>query len=85
MVENDIIQKEDIPPPYNPTGGYDLMGEKKILAIEDFKEAKKVFESFFIKQKLSQNENNISKTAKLIGVGRSYLYKKLDELKSNKE
>ena len=85
MVEGDVIEKEDIPPPYNPSCGYDLSGEKKIFAIEDFKEAKKVFENIFIKEKLSQNENNISKTAKIIGVGKSYLYKKINELKGSKD
>ena len=85
MVEGDVIEKEDIPPPYNPSCGFDLVGEKKILAIEDFKEAKKVFENIFIKEKLSQNENNISKTAKILGVGKSYLHRKINELKESKE
>ena len=85
MVEGDVIEKEDIPPPYNPDCGYDLTGEKKIWAIEDFKEAKKAFENLFIREKLSQNENNISKTAKIIGVGKSYLHKKINELKGSKE
>jgi two-component system nitrogen regulation response regulator NtrX len=47
------------------------------MKIENFKEARKAFEKEFIKRKLLQNENNITKTAKSIKVGRSYLHKKI--------
>jgi transcriptional regulator with PAS, ATPase and Fis domain len=39
-----------------------------------------VFEKEFIKIKLLQNENNITKTAKALKVGRSYLHKKIKSL-----
>ena len=50
------------------------------MKIDNFKEAKKAFEKEFIKIKLVQNENNITKTAKAMKVGRSYLHKKLKSL-----
>jgi two-component system nitrogen regulation response regulator NtrX len=45
------------------------------------KEAKKAFEKEYIQRKLFQNNNNVTKTAKAIGVDRSYLHKKLKSLK----
>jgi two-component system nitrogen regulation response regulator NtrX len=50
------------------------------MKLYNFKEARKVFEKEFIKRKLLQNENNITKTAKAIKVGRSYLHKKIKSL-----
>lgn len=46
----------------------------------DFKEAKKNFEREYLKQKLSTNDNNISKTAEQVGLERSHLHKKLKSL-----
>ena len=53
----------------------------EFLHFEDFKEARKAFEKEFIRVKLIENRNNITKTAEAIGVGRSYLHKKIKDLK----
>jgi two-component system nitrogen regulation response regulator NtrX len=50
------------------------------MKLDNFKEARKAFEKEFIKIKLIQNENNITKTAKTLKVGRSYLHKKIKSL-----
>jgi two-component system nitrogen regulation response regulator NtrX len=80
MVENDVIDVLDIPPPYNPI---DLdNGDKtdlQLLSLTSLKKAKKEFEKTFIRQKLVRYGNNISKTAKEIGVERSYLHKKIKQ------
>ncbi|MEX1356815.1 MAG: helix-turn-helix domain-containing protein [Desulfobacterales bacterium] len=44
------------------------------------KEAKKVFEREYIQKKLEENKNNVTRTAELLGVGRSYLHKKIKEI-----
>ena len=41
----------------------------------DFKKAKIAFEKAFIQQKLMENHNNITNTAKAIGIERNYLYR----------
>lgn len=46
----------------------------------DFKEAKKQFEKEYLRQKLEDNDNNISKTAEQVGLERSHLHKKLKSL-----
>ncbi len=43
----------------------------------DYKTAKKIFEKEYLKQKLAENGNNISKTAEQVGLERSHLHKKL--------
>lgn len=43
----------------------------------NLKEAKDAFEKKYILEKLSENENNISKTAKELGIERSHLHKKI--------
>ena len=48
-----------------------------LFSIDDLKVAKKTFEQKFIKRKLEEHNNNVTQTAKTIGVGRSYLHKKL--------
>ncbi|MEA3435807.1 MAG: sigma-54 dependent transcriptional regulator [Thermodesulfobacteriota bacterium] len=82
MVKKDIIDDTDLPGSYYPGGAKrpELL-ESQFLLMDDFKEAKKVFEKEFILKKLFLNNSNITKTAKAIGVGRSYLHKKIKKFK----
>jgi transcriptional regulator with PAS, ATPase and Fis domain len=82
MVKKDIIEEIDLPDSYYPgrVKRQELL-EPQFLLMDDFKEAKKSFEKEFIQRKLLLNNNNITKTAKTIGVGRSYLHKKIKNFK----
>jgi two-component system nitrogen regulation response regulator NtrX len=83
MVAKDTIEAGDLPAPYNPACETDQPAvDSKLFSIDSFKEAKKVFEKEFIRKKLEENKNNVTRTAESIGVGRSYLHKKLKEIKS---
>lgn len=53
-----------------------MTGMSPFLAT-DYKTAKKTFEKEYLKQKLTENDNNISKTAEQVGLERSHLHKKL--------
>ncbi|SDO79533.1 sigma-54-dependent transcriptional regulator [Desulforhopalus singaporensis] len=55
------------------------MSEKQLnpFLASDYKTAKKLFEKEYLKQKLLENDNNISKTAEQVGLERSHLHKKL--------
>jgi two-component system nitrogen regulation response regulator NtrX len=82
MVDKDVIDAADMPDSYRP-GAYNeetFSAAAQLMKIGNFKEARKAFEKEFIKRKLLQNENNITKTAKSIKVGRSYLHKKIKSL-----
>jgi two-component system nitrogen regulation response regulator NtrX len=76
MTDADLIETNHIPPPYNPnnSSGLNVMGSD-LFSCNDFKTAKVAFEKAFIQQKLLENHNNITSTAKTIGVERSYLHK----------
>ena len=82
MVDKDAIDAADIPDSYQPGAYQDeaYSAGTQCMKIDNFKEARKAFEKEFIKRKLLQNENNITKTAKAIKVGRSYLHKKIKSL-----
>jgi two-component system nitrogen regulation response regulator NtrX len=48
--------------------------------VNDFKEARKIFEREFLRLKLSENDGNVSQTAEEIGLERSHLHKKVKSL-----
>jgi len=82
MIAGETIRASDIPAPYNPAladSGADP--EVTFLRLDSFKEAKRQFEKYYIQKKLAEHDNNVSKTAKLIGVERSYLHKKIKQIK----
>ncbi len=82
MVEDEAIDGQDIPAAYNQDAG--LMpdyAEPKFLEFGNFKEAKLAFEKEYINRKLFQYRNNVTKTAEAIGVGRSFLHRKLKSFK----
>lgn len=81
MVEKDTIDIEDLPDTYQSETQSSLAeSESGLLSIDTLKEAKKEFEREYIQKKLEENKNNISRTAEMIGVGRSYLYKKIKKV-----
>jgi two-component system nitrogen regulation response regulator NtrX len=82
MTEKDVIDEYDLPSPYTPKSKDDVASvESQLFLSNSLKEAKEIFEKEFIKIKLVQHSNNVSKTAEAIGVQRSYLYRKLKKLK----
>ena len=81
MVHEEVIDIAHLPRPYNPktpiTGTYAL---EPFFKIEHLKSAKIAFEKQFIQHKLSEFEYNVSRTAKAIGVERSYLHRRIKKL-----
>ena len=81
MVEKEQIEINDIPDPYNPTQGERLdQTETQLLFEGPLKAARTAFEKEYIRRKLEENDNNVTQTAKAIGVERSYLHKKIKKL-----
>jgi two-component system nitrogen regulation response regulator NtrX len=56
--------------------------ESQFFQFDNLKEAKSAFEREFIRHKLARHRSNVTKTAESIGVGRSYLHRKLKTFKS---
>lgn len=76
MTQSDTIMADDIPSLMKEN---DYLEQHDLSALyeDSFRKAKDEFEKNFIAQKLQENEWNISKTAKLIGLERSNLHKKI--------
>ena len=80
--DGEAIDCQDIPAAYKAEGYAPAeTRESELLQMENLKEAKLAFEKEFINCKLEQYQNNITKTAEAIGVGRSYLHKKIKSFK----
>ena len=80
LAPNATITPEDIPAGYHTGMICESALSDKYLTIDNFKDAKKAFERLYIRSKLAGNKGNITRTAMQIGVGRSYLHKKLKQL-----
>jgi len=81
MTDKDVIDEYDLPSPYRSKAKDDIASvESQLFSSNSIKEAKEIFEREFIKRKLIQHSNNVTKTAEAIGVQRSHLYKKLRKL-----
>jgi two-component system nitrogen regulation response regulator NtrX len=85
LVDADAIDSRDIPDAYNldPNWVNDFT-EYQFLNFDTIKEARLAFEQAFITRKLMQHNNNVTKTAQTIGVGRSFLHKRIKSLKDSK-
>jgi two-component system nitrogen regulation response regulator NtrX len=75
MVGKDIISIKDLPA--NLSDPKAVSGE--LFSIEDLKQARTAFETAFIRKKLAANDNDVSKTAKVIGVSKTYIQKLIKE------
>ena len=85
LVDDDAIDSHDIPDAYNLESNWvNDLTEYQFLNSETLKEARSVFEQTFITRKLMQHRDNVTKTAEAIGVGRSFLHKKIKSFKGRK-
>ena len=84
-IPSDVITADDIPmlTKRNHTSGW----LDSAFCLDSLRKAKEGFEKDFIAQKLQENEWNVSKTAKSIGLERSNLHRKIKNygLESKKE
>ncbi len=77
-VQKDTIELEDLPVIYRlPETATVSISETDLFKIKDLKKSQIAFEKEFIRQKLEENNNDIDKTAKIIGTDIKYLKKRL--------
>jgi len=82
MVEDEAIDGKDIPKAYNQHASLAAdFSDSRFLEFDNLKEAKLAFEKEYIIRKLFEHQNNVTKTAEAIGVGRSFLHKKIKSFK----
>jgi two-component system response regulator AtoC/two-component system nitrogen regulation response regulator NtrX len=85
MSRNSVLGPEDFPPDSlrtlpGPPPDYGDSAGASLLAISDYREAKRQFEVAYVKAKLREHGGNITRTAAAIGIHRQSLQEKLREL-----
>ena len=84
MVPGQMISLHDVPPPINavqPPSSIDKGSMTSVARMySTLKEARVAFEKEFIKNKLKEHGDNVSRTADAIGVERSNLHRKMKAL-----
>jgi two-component system nitrogen regulation response regulator NtrX len=85
MTAGKTITADHLPKPYNPqvTPG-ESQPMEILFGLKELKEARQLFEHYFIQRKLRENDNNVTHTAKSIGVERSYLHRRIKKLDQGK-
>jgi two-component system nitrogen regulation response regulator NtrX len=85
MTADKLITADHLPKPYNPqVAAAESQPLEALFTIKELKEARQLFEHYFIQRKLRENENNVTHTAKSIGVERSYLHRRIKKLDQGK-
>jgi len=75
MSPDQVITVEDLPASILSEDDRDI--KENLLGYTSLKEAREHFEHLFIVKKLSENDFNITQTAKALGLERSHLHKKI--------
>lgn len=81
MVTDNEITADHLPKQYNPQSKLNAsFNTDPLFEMQHLKSAKLSFEKQFIQQKLNDNNYNVTRTAKAIGVERSYLHRRIKKL-----
>jgi two-component system nitrogen regulation response regulator NtrX len=75
MTPGAVIEAKNVPDPVRQQSK--SQAESYFLDYHLLKDARREFEKLFIIKKLQENEENISKTAEVIGIERSNLHRKI--------
>ena len=75
MTRGPLIEAKDVPDPIQEQRK--VQPEFSFFEYNLLKDARREFEKRFIMKKLKENEDNISRTAELIGIERSNLHRKI--------
>jgi two-component system nitrogen regulation response regulator NtrX len=77
LAPEEVIRPKDLP--LLPGGGQEVDGEPSFFGCSDFQTFKAESEGAFLQHKLRENLYNVSKTAEVLGMQRSNLYKKISK------
>jgi two-component system nitrogen regulation response regulator NtrX len=79
MIPKPSVELVDLPPPYRSTDSVRLdSAASEIFFPNDFKKANQAFEKEFIKRKLLEFNQNVEKTARMTGLDKSYILKRMN-------
>jgi len=78
MVENQLIDVDDIPQPYNPDFTSGKSPERRrLFSMDDLDLARKTFEQEYLRKKVAQAKGDLTETAKRIGTSVHYIKKRI--------
>ena len=78
MVKQDLIDIADMPQPYNPEfKPIQITGKDLSIYEDNLNQAKKLFETQFIKQKLSEEGGDLKSAAKKLGTSVRHIKKNI--------
>jgi two-component system nitrogen regulation response regulator NtrX len=77
IVQNDTIDANDVPAPYNPKKQAAFSTGSSLFSMDRLDDALENFENEFIARKLEENNQDIIKTARALNVDKAYLKKRL--------
>ena len=80
MAGKDLIDLQDIPPPYHSQTKEPENPLASLFAMETLKSAEKAFQEAFIQRKLQQNQLEIAPTAKKIGASKNQVRQVLQKM-----
>ncbi len=80
MVSGEKIERRHLPPSLTHDHGYSRGGTSTNGTFSTLQEARAAYERDFILRKLEENHGNISRTAEVLGLERSHLYRKMRSL-----
>ncbi|MCG8638000.1 MAG: sigma-54 dependent transcriptional regulator [Desulfobacterales bacterium] len=78
MVKGEIIEKEDIPQPYNPDFSKETRSERRwLFSLDNLEEARIAFEQEFLRLRVEQAGGDLKAVAKKIGTTVNYIKKRI--------
>jgi two-component system nitrogen regulation response regulator NtrX len=80
MIEGEVIEAEAVRASLSSGGGGAASAEARPFAVPGFRDARRAFEREYLARRLAENHRDLKETARRIGVGRSYLSRKIRDL-----
>ncbi len=84
LSREDQVSKDDVAAAV-ATGPAPAAGPGEILEVEDYREAKRLFEAAYLSRKLHEHEGNVTRTAAAVGLERQSLQEKIKQLGIEKD
>jgi two-component system nitrogen regulation response regulator NtrX len=80
MVPGERIERRHLPPSLHHNPARSSSGKSATGGFSTLQEARAAYERDYIVRKLEENQGNVSRTAEILGLERSHLYRKMKSL-----
>jgi len=80
MVPGERIERRHLPPSLHHNHTRPASGKTSVAGFSTLQEARAAYERDYILRKLEENQGNVTRTAEILGLERSHLYRKMKSL-----